>query len=182
MTCIIGLIKNKKVYIGGDSAGVGGLDVTIRKDSKVFKINNFIIGYTSSFRMGQLLRFKLKVDNQNKNQTDYEYMCTTFIDSVRKCLKDGGYTTVQDETERIGIFLVGYNKKLYKIEGDLQVGESFENFNSVGCGEDYAKGALNILLKSYSKSSPEFIIKKALETVVKFSAGVRPPFNIIKGK
>lgn len=67
MTCIIGLIKNKKVYIGGDSAGVDGLNITIRKDSKVFKINKFIIGYTSSFRMGQLLRFKLKINNQRKN-------------------------------------------------------------------------------------------------------------------
>lgn len=52
MTCIIGFIKNKKVYIGGDSAGVGGSHVTIRRDSKVFKNGNFIMGYTSSFRMG----------------------------------------------------------------------------------------------------------------------------------
>ena len=29
MTCIIGLIKNKKVYIGGDSAGVGGSELRI---------------------------------------------------------------------------------------------------------------------------------------------------------
>lgn len=181
MTCIIGLLKNKKVYIGGDSAGVGGNDVTLRKDSKVFRVGRFIIGYTSSFRMGQLLRFKLKVIKQEKDISDYEYMCTTFIDSVRKCLKDGGYATVKDESERIGIFLVGYKNKLYKIEGDLQVGESYENFNSVGCGEDYAKGALDIILKSSKGYTAEKIIEKALTTVVKFSLGVRPPFNILKG-
>ena len=159
MTCIIGFIKNKKVYIGGDSAGVGGLDVTLRRDSKVFKNGNFIMGYTSSFRMGQLLRFKLKVKDQIEKQTDYEYMCTTFIDAVRKCLKENAYTTIDDNVERIGIFLVGYNEKLYKIEGDLQVGESYDNFNSVGCGEDYAKGAMEILTKS--KQSPRQIIKKS---------------------
>lgn len=181
MTCIIGLIKNKKVYIGGDSAGVGGNDVTLRKDTKVFRTGKFIIGYTSSFRMGQLLRFKLKLTKQERGVSDYEYMCTTFIDSVRKCLKNGGYTIVKDESERIGTFLVGYKNRLYKIEGDLQVGESYENFNSVGCGEDYAKGALDIILK-YSKGySAEKIIEKALTTVVKFSSGVRPPFNILKG-
>lgn len=107
-------------------------------------------------------------------------MCTTFIDAVRKCLKNGGYTTVECENERIGVFLVGYNKKLYSIDSDLQVGESYENFDSVGCGANYAKGALDILLKSSLNYTPEVIIRKALETVVKFSAGVRPPFNIIK--
>lgn len=178
MTCIIGFIKNKKVYIGGDSAGVGGLDVTIRRDSKVFKNGNFIMGYTSSFRMGQLLRFKLKVAEQNEDQIDYEYMCTTFIDAVRKCLKDNGYATIDNNCEAIGVFLVGYNGCLYSIGGDLQVGESHESFNSVGCGECYAKGAMEILTKS--KQSPRQIIKKALSIVVKFSGGVRPPFNIVE--
>jgi hypothetical protein len=37
MTCIVGYESDGKVYIGGDSAGVRGLDVTVREDSKVFK-------------------------------------------------------------------------------------------------------------------------------------------------
>lgn len=178
MTCIIGFIKNKKVYIGGDSAGVGGLDVTLRRDSKVFKNGKFIIGYTSSFRMGQLLRFKLKVKDQDEEQDDYEYMCTTFIDAVRNCLKENAYTTIDDNVEKIGYFLVGYNGHLYNIQSDLQVAESYDSFDSVGCGEDYAKGAMEILTKS--KQSPRQIIKKALTIVVKFSGGVRPPFNIVE--
>ena len=178
MTCIIGLIKNKKVYIGGDSAGVSGLDITSRKDTKVFKNGNFIIGYTSSFRMGQLLRFKLKVDEQKENQTDYEYMCTTFIDTVRKCLADNGHSTINNNEETIGVFIVGYKGHLYHISNDLQVGETYDIFDSCGCGQYYAKGALEILIKS--KQSPKQIIKKTLETVVKFNGGVRPPFNIVE--
>ncbi len=138
------------------------------------------MGYTSSFRMGQLLRFKLKVDKQLPEQDDdYEYMCTIFIDAVRKCLKDGGYMTVDNNEETIGCFLVGYNGRLYEITGNMQVGESYNNFDSVGCGCDYAKGALNIL--ENSKLTSEKIITKALETAVKFSGGVRPPFVIMKG-
>ena len=52
MTCIVGLVENGKVYIGGDSAGVAGLDVRMRSDEKVFTKGNMIFGYTSSFRMG----------------------------------------------------------------------------------------------------------------------------------
>ncbi len=95
MTCIVGFTKNNKVYIGGDSAGVSGLNISIRKDPKVFKRGKFLIGYTSSFRMGQLLRFNLNVRDQDESQSDYEYMCTDFIDSVRKCLKDGGYLNIE---------------------------------------------------------------------------------------
>jgi len=93
MTCIVGFIdKNNDVYIGGDSAGVSGLEIHERKDVKVFHTGNFLIGYTSSYRMGQLLRFKLKVEDQKPSQSDYEYMCTNFIDAVRKCLKlDNGF-------------------------------------------------------------------------------------------
>jgi len=89
MTCIVGFVDAKKnVYLGGDSAGVSGLDVTIRKDPKVFKKDEMVIGYTSSFRMGQLLCFKLKIPKQPSKMDDYEYLCTLFVDAVRKCLKD----------------------------------------------------------------------------------------------
>lgn len=180
MTCIIGFVdKNKDVYIGGDSAGVAGLEIHERKDTKVFKIQNFLIGYTSSFRMGQLLRFKLKVKKQSKIQSDYEYMCTTFIDSVRKCLKDNGYAEVHNNKEEIGSFLVGYNGHLYSVADDLQVGEDIDNYDSCGCGHPFAFGALNILTKNKNLSA-EDIITGALETATKFSGGVRPPFIIKK--
>ena len=37
MTCIVGLVKDNKVTIGGDSAGVLGFSLRIRDDEKVFK-------------------------------------------------------------------------------------------------------------------------------------------------
>ena len=70
------------------------MDITIRKDPKVFKVGNFLIGYTSSFRMGQILRFNfnpLKYVPEIHND-EYEYMCTDFIDEVRVCFREGGYT------------------------------------------------------------------------------------------
>ena len=60
MTCIVGLIDGNRVWMGGDSAGVSGLDITVRSDPKVFRNGDFLIGFTSSFRMGQLLAFRLR--------------------------------------------------------------------------------------------------------------------------
>ncbi len=81
MTCIVGVVKDGVVYIGGDSAGVSGLRLIKRKDSKVFKRKGFIIGYTSSFRMGQLLRFKLDppILQQKEINKMFKIICKNLI-------------------------------------------------------------------------------------------------------
>lgn len=181
MTCIVGLIDNGKVWMGGDSAGVAGLDVTIRKDPKVFKNGDFLIGYTSSFRMGQLLRFKLnppKYYAEQHNNDEYQYMCTDFIDAVRTCLKNGGYTKISSNEEYGGTFLVGFNGRLFEIDSDFQVGESLSDYNSVGCGEDYAKGSIYALLDLGNLLPPRTVVCEALKVAEHFSGGVRGPFVI----
>ena len=69
MTCIVGLIDGRRVWMGGDSAGVSGLDITVRADAKVFRNGDFLIGFTSSFRMGQLLAFHMGLFHMAKTAT-----------------------------------------------------------------------------------------------------------------
>ena len=183
MTCIVGLIDNGKVWMGGDSAGVAGLNVTLRKDPKVFKNGDFLIGYTSSFRMGQLLRFKFnppKYYAEQYNNDEYKYMCTDFIDSIRECLKTGGYTTIANNEEKGGSFLVGFQGRLFEIECDFQVGESLAKYEAVGCGAGYAKGSLFNSLNFHNGEihDPEEVIREALLAAENFSGGVRSPFII----
>lgn len=174
MTCIVGIIANKKVYIGGDSAGVDDLNIVIRKDVKVFKVGKFIIGCTTSFRMIQLIRFSFTPPKVPKDKDIYEYMCTDFIDELRKCFKRGGFLTIDNSVESGGRLLVGYQDRLFQIESDFQVGESVDGLDSVGCGQQYAKGALSAL----KNNPPVERINKTLEIVTHFSGGVRPPFVI----
>jgi len=42
MTCIVGIKTRKKVFIGGDSAGVAGSSICNRLDKKVFSNGEFI--------------------------------------------------------------------------------------------------------------------------------------------
>jgi len=175
MTCIVGLIEKEKVYIGGDSAGVSHLDVTVRKDPKVFKIDNFVIGCTSSFRMIQLIRFSFKPPKRHPDKDVFEYMCTDFINTLRQCFREGGFIQVDKNVDNGGTFLVGYCGRLFVIFDDFQVSESYSLFASVGCGESYALGALLNIDKKLPATEK---IKIALETAVYFSGGVRPPFVI----
>ena len=179
MTCIVGLIYDDKVYIGGDSAGVSGLDVQVRADEKVFLKDNMIFGFTSSFRMGQLIRYKFQVPEQSVKKDDYHYMCTDFIDGLRECFKNGGYSKVDSNREEGGTFLVGYKGQLYCIYDDFQVAKPTEDYDSCGCGAKYALGALRILRKDITLK-PKQMITKALETAEFFSGGVSAPFNIVE--
>lgn len=179
MTCIVAYIEKDKVYIGGDSAGIAGYSLSVRKDPKVFINGNFIFGFTSSFRMGQLLMTnKFSPASQKESETDYHYMITSFIDAVIERFKEGGFLSKENEVLTGGTFLVGYKGKLYEINEDFQVAESFDNFNAVGCGHDIAKGAMHIL-DTFSVLTPKEKIIKSLEAANRFSAGVSAPFNVL---
>jgi ATP-dependent protease HslVU (ClpYQ) peptidase subunit len=176
MTCIVGLVHNNKVYIGGDSAGVGGLSLDVRSDEKVFIKGEFVMGFTSSFRMGQLLRYKLQIPYHKPDIDNYEYMVTEFVEAVRQCLKDCGYVRSYNGEEYAGTFLVGYRGELFVVENDYQVGKLAMNFHAVGCGEDIAKGSL---YSTKNINKPEDRILEALAASEQFSAGVRGPFKIV---
>lgn len=184
MTCIVGLIdkKTKTVYMGGDSAGVGGLDIRSRKDPKVFIRGPFIIGFTSSFRMGQILmadeRFKIRA--QKEEETNYHYMVSAFIPSVMDLFEKGGFLEEEKKVKTGGTFLVGYKGELYSIEDDFQVAENNDDFNACGCGENYALASLYSTKKRKLSSAKR--IYEALETAEYFSSAVRKPFNILKLK
>lgn len=176
MTCICALVDNKgTIYMGGDSAGVAGLSVSIRSDEKVFVNGPFIMGFTSSFRMGNLLRYKFSPPKHYKDEkNDMEYMTTDFVDGVRRCFANNGFGSISSG----GTFLVGYNKTLYLIDSDFQVGIDAFQMDAIGCGSELALGSLHST--SQLKIKPEDRIKMALSAAVQFNAGVRPPFTILK--
>ncbi len=141
-------------------------------------MGDFIIGYTSSFRMGQILQYNLDIEKQKDDIDDLRYMATIFIESVRKSFGEGGYREIESERESGGFFLVGYKGKIYSIGDDFQVNSSIDGFTSVGSGESYALGSL-----FETKGEAPFIrLEKALSAASYFSGAVCPPFTIVSSK
>jgi len=174
MTCIVGIADKGHVTIGGDSAGVGGYDLRVRKDPKVFRNGPFLMGYTSSFRMGQLLRFAFTPPEHPKDMDIDRYMMTVWIDAVRECFKAGGYAAKNSDRESGGVFLVGYQGRLFRIDDDFQVGETVDGYDACGCGDSFALGAMHAT-QGYP---PLQRVRIALEAAERWSAGVRGPFTI----
>ncbi len=177
MTCIVGIIAHdNSVWIGGDSAGVGGYKLTIRKDEKVFKKGEFIFGFTSSFRMGQLIRYSFSPPKRHEGSDLFEYMATAFIDAIRECFKAGGYARKKNDEEQGGCFMVGYRGRLFVIYDDYQVEEPVTPYAAVGCGDDIAYGSLYTTHGGCIAVDER--IKTALSAAEQFSAGVRGPFVV----
>lgn len=144
MTCIVGYIDKakKEVVMGADSICSDGFTRYVMGEPKVFTKGRFIIGYTSSFRMGQLIQYKLKPPVHSKELSTLEYMSTKFVDVLKKLLKDNGYAQVKDNNEQGGTFLIGYNGELFTIQDDYAVLNFDVPYVSCGSGCYHAEGAL----------------------------------------
>jgi len=175
MTCIVGLRHGGKAYIAGDSAGISGWDLTIRADPKVFVVGDYAIGFTTSFRLGQLLRYRLKLPKPPRSGRDLSgFMVGEFVEAARECLKAGGMATKEREGEQGGTFLVGVRGRLFIVESDYQVVEPSEAFAAIGSGAAYALGSL-----ATSSGGANARLQRALGVAERFSIGVRGPFRVV---
>lgn len=173
MTCIVGIATDGKVFMGADSAGVGGYDIANRKDVKVFKNEGLVIGCTTSFRMIQLLQYQLHPPKRHPDTDIMKYMVTDFVEAVRTCFRNGGFMTKDREAEAGGCFLVGCAGRLFRVDSDFQVGERADGFDAIGCGDAYALGSMATLSVD---ARPLDRLQHALLVAEHFSAGVRGPF------
>jgi ATP-dependent protease HslVU (ClpYQ) peptidase subunit len=176
MTCIVGIAHEGKVILGADSAGTGGYDQRIRRDRKVFKNGELIFGFTSSFRMGQLLEFALSPPPIIEGQDAYAYAVKALVPAIRDALKIGGWAKVRDGQEEGGVFLVGFRGRLFTVHSDYQVGEDVGALAAVGCGDAYALGAMHAL----PDADPMTRLQAGLDAAATFSAGVSGPFHFVE--
>lgn len=186
MTCIVALEQDGVVYVGADSAGIDAhsLSIVRRADEKVFVTDDgeFIMGFCGSYRIGQLLRYSLDLPEQLASKDDMAYMVTDFIDAVRAIQRDKGALNKDGDhnvESQDAAFIVGYRGRIYVIEQDFQVGRPVDDFAAVGCGDHLALGAMHATRKD-KKLTPEERITMALEAATEYSAGVRPPFHVVR--
>jgi ATP-dependent protease HslVU (ClpYQ) peptidase subunit len=181
MTCIVGFVApDKKVYMGGDSAGIAGWNVRVRADEKVFRVGEFLMGFTTSFRMGQLLRYHFSPQTHPVGMSDHEYMVTKTVPEIRKVFKEHGYIKVENSQEEGGQFLIGYRGALYEIASDFQVGVPATPVACIGAGGTVALGALYGLFEQQPLPAPPDLIRKALQIATELNASVRPPFVVLE--
>lgn len=176
MTCIVAIKEGNKIYMGADSAASGGdFSQRTRNDPKIYVVGGYMFGFTSSFRMGQLLGHSFIPPDRDPRVSLDKFMPTLFIDAVRKCLKEGGYATKESDAEVGGTFLVAFEGHLFEVYSDYQVAENILGYDAVGCGSEIAMGSLHTSYQ-HTVLYPNQRLEAALLAAEEFSAGVRGPF------
>jgi len=179
MTCIAAYVdKEKNIWMGGDSIAYGNYKYNLISQPKVFLTHNMIIGYTSSFRMGQILQYDFDIPKHSPELTDNRYMVSVFIDKIIERFEKKKYSKISDNQASGGVFLIGYNQKLYRVDADFQVTEMLANYNSVGCGENFSNAAFWTMEKRKMRIEPRDKVYYALECASNFSL-VKEPFHIL---
>lgn len=180
MTCVVGAALKGSVWIGADSAGVGGYELTVRRDRKAFVLGEYAFGFTLSFRHIQLVRHSWHPPVPPADPDLLEkHMATTVVDSLRRVLKRGGALRREHEVETGTSCLIGVRGRLFHVQPDWQVAENEVPYAACGCGESYAIGAMAAMWSSKSNRSVESAVRRALKISEQFCAGVRGPFHVV---
>lgn len=178
MTCCGFYINKKNVYAFSDGAAYNGVTKQYVINPKFFKVGELWFAYTSSFRMADILQYQLDLPKKFPNDSDVEYIKKNVMERIRLVLKDNGFTSINNNKETAGTFLIYYKNKVYTIFDDLQCNLLKKDIYAVGCGEECMTASF---LASDKKNIIE-TLKKCLFITSKISFGVEPPFFIKKIK
>ena len=188
MTCIVALIHENKVLLGGDAAASdekSGL-IFSRVDPKVFKVGQFGLAFVDSFRMGQILQYSwvppiYKATAGFKNLD--KFMRTKFVESIKEAFKEHGYGNQTagstEDGDEGGIFIIAVQNagRIFVMDTDFHIGEADIQYMAEGAGQELALGSL---YSTASIKTPRKRVRMALEAATKFNMSVRPPFTIIE--
>jgi len=185
VTCIVAVMETGRIVVAGDSQAGNTTRYSImpRRDPKVFRLpaptggpTELVIGYTSSYRMGQLLRFGFTPPPHPAAKDAFAYLAQYFADTARTRFKEGGFAEVDRGVEKGGTFLVAYAGRIFGIFDNFQVAEFDLDYAAVGSGEELALGALHAL--SDSKKSAEDRARAAIAAAAAFNAYVGGPITV----
>ena len=183
MTYIVAIAQNGTVYMGSDHAASDDKSgwVMARKEPKCFKVGQYGVAFTDSFRMGQILQYSWIPPKYTPTKTNSgldKFMRTKFIDSVKATFKDHGFGDIGGTDEDTGgIFIVALEGRIFVVDEDFHVGENIVNYMAEGSGGMFALGALHA---TKNQKNPRMRLKLALEAASEFSMSVTPPFTYIQ--
>jgi len=169
MSCIVGIVEGKKVWMGAEScASTGDGERVYTKLKKIFKNGPYLIGFVGNVRPGQVIMPNWKPPKDIKDFPDA--LIERFTEKGCIGVDSEDQTTIQGTN-----FLIAFKNKLYGILIDFQMNE-IDTYVAIGSGSDFATGSLHTT--NSMKFSPEKRIKLALEAAVYHNITCEGPFII----
>lgn len=179
MTCIVGLEHKGKIYIGGDSRVMFNSTAVSLAAPKVFMLGGLLVGCAGVRRVAELVRYKVDppafCNPENLRDKDLDCLMFYFGEAIREAMRAGGAIRSDQGIETIeATILAGVFGRLYIMASNFSFSR-VNRFAAIGCGMDFALGALY----ATEDLEPRKRVQVALESAAEFSDGVRGPFIIL---
>jgi hypothetical protein len=175
MTCIVGIEHEGGALLACDSMTSDHYSADVSAVPKLFRIGEYAFGFTSSWRMGDLLRYHLALPPVPRGRL-HRHITASVVPLIRACFKDGGFATTKEGAESGGTFLLAVRGHVYQITDDYQVGRSTWGYAAVGSGAVAARGALSAL----TEGDPRTRARAALVAAERHTAHVRRPWRFME--
>jgi len=179
MTCIVALSEGEELVMGADSGASHLPDYEMYTVSmpKVFRAGPWLVGFSGSYRLGQILKFSMPWPEAPK-KLDYEFMVTEMTRALYDCLSNQ-FDSGQPESavNRQWQVLIGRLGKVFGVNYRYDVINISDPFTAIGSGRKFALGALHGLVDRQDLSLQERV-ERALLAAAKFVPGIGQPFVI----
>jgi len=171
MTCIIGIKKGKKIYIGGDRRTSRGSTYMVNKDTKIIKHENIIMGACGHVRTCQLMKHVFKPPEfDEKIETFMQYLSGRFCTELRKLIVENEAYEKKEPFNMGSEIVIGYKERLFILCPGLAVIEPVEEYVCSGSGSWHASAVLDYI-KKQSHDSQFKDPEKVIEEAIKIAAG-----------
>ncbi len=172
MSCVIGLVHKKHVYIAADGiASTEDGDTRPIKAIKIFRKGSYLIGFAGSIRTGQIIQrgdFKPPKDVWG------------WPDIMREQIHEKGALAIAGETQvqiLASNFIIAHKGRLYETLCDFQINEINEKgYTAIGSGSTIALGSL--FTSEDHDLTPEQRLYLALNAAAEFARSCGPPYVI----
>lgn len=139
MTIVIAYKHEDKVYMCSDMKASSDNYQHIETYPKIFSVNckygRIYIGYTTSFRMAQIIQNELP---QYKEPFDIYNV----VEFIREKLAEKGFSTIDNNEHIGGQFIIVYCGEMWLVEHNFQYLQPSRNYIAIGAGAEYAYGAI----------------------------------------
>ena len=196
MTCIIAHTNGTSSFIAGDKLGSNGFTKAVQTEPKVFekefiKLNEdgltrtkevMALGYTTSFRMGQLLNYNLTLPEQVAGETFSQYLVLKVIPIVRQMFKDEWGARDASQDVGGGQFIILHNHTIYEVQEDFSVLQPKTQITAVGSGTYHAIASMSAYIEVQEETNVQ--LHERVESIFKIVSdnvtSVSPEFDILK--
>jgi len=195
MTCIVALeIPGVGVVMGGDRAAGSGARMFDTSTPKIVSNGELMMGFTSSYRMGQLLQYALVPPMESLGWDVDRWVTVDFMGALMSAFTAARWDEVAlGNVAKGGNFLLAVRGRCYEVQENYAWNRFASGEYSVGSGEDIAHGALSALRPVAAMQPGRFLsveqrniavregesrVRHALEIAVAHVGSVRPPFDL----